>query len=308
MDGAAQDLPDDVGALKAMVIAERLRSARLQHLLDVLNRMHFGKRSEKMAPDQLLLAFEDTDVAMGEVELIQEQSAQLVERAGGTRKRLADAPRPSLPAHLVRHEIEIAPDVCACRGCGGALHRIGEDRAERLDIVPAQYRVLVTVRPKMGCRACGDGVAQARAPRHVVPGGLPSEALLADVLVKKYADHLPLYRQAQIMARQGVTIDRATLANWVGRAAGYLKPIVARQREELLRGARLFVDETTAKVLAPKTGKTRTGYLWAMLRDDRAHGGTDPPAIVYTYMPGRGGMWAAKLLSDYRGILQVDWL
>jgi transposase len=308
MDGAAQDLPDDVGALKAMLIAERLRSARLQHLLDVLGRMHFGKRSEKMVPDQLLLTFEDSDVAMGEVDLIQEQSTEWVEVTGGTRskRRAPDAPRPSLPAHLVRHEIEIAPDACACPGCGGALHRIGEDRAERLDIVPAQYRVLVTVRPKMGCRSCGDGVAQARAPKHVVPGGLPSEALLADVLVKKYADHLPLYRQAQIMARQGVEIDRATLANWVGRAAGYLKPIVALQKQQLLSGARLFVDETTAKVLAPKTGKAKTGYLWAIARDDRAHGGTDPPAIVYTYMPGRGGMWAAKLLGDYHGILQVD--
>lgn len=135
-----------------MIIAERLRSARLQHLLDVLNRMHFGKRSEKIAPEQLLLTFEDADVAMGEVDLIQEQSADMLERAGGvpTKRRAPDTPRPSLPAHLVRHEIEIAPDVCACPACGGTLHRIGEDRAERLDIVPAQYRVLVTVRPKLG--------------------------------------------------------------------------------------------------------------------------------------------------------------
>lgn len=305
VNGASTDLPDDIGALKAMIIAERVRSARLQHLLDVLNRMHFGKRSEKMAVDQLALTFEDTDVAMGEVELIQEQSTEAVGSAP-RRKRPAGAPRASLPSHLPRHEIEIAPEACACAGCGGVLHRIGEDRAERLDMVPAQYRVLVTVRPRMGCRACGDGVVQARAPKHVVPGGLPSEALLADVLVKKYADHLPLYRQAQIMARQGVEIDRATLANWVGRAAGYLKPIVELQKQQLLGSARLFVDETTAKVLAPKTGKTKTGYLWAMVRDDRPHGGADPPIIVYTYMPGRGGMWAAKLLGDYRGILQVD--
>lgn len=308
MSEAVEDLPDDVGALKAMIIAERVRSARLQHLLDVLNRMHFGKRSEKMAPDQLLLTFEDTDIAMGEVDLIQGQSVEALEPVGTapTKRRASDAPRPSLPAHLSRHEIEITPEACACVACGGALHRIGEDRAERLDIVPAQYRVLVTVRPKMGCRTCGDGVAQARAPKHIVPGGLPSEALLADVLVKKYADHLPLYRQAQIMARQGVEIDRATLANWVGRAAGYLKPIVELQKQQLLSSARLFVDETTAKVLAPSTGKTKTGYLWAMVRDDRPHGGADPPAIVYTYMPGRGGMWAAKLLGDYSGILQVD--
>lgn len=308
MTGVLEHLPDDVGTLKAMIIAERVRSAKLQHLLDVLNRMHFGKRSEKMAADQLALAFEDTDIAMGEVEAIQEQSADTIAAVSAVpaRKGPADAPRASLPAHLPRHEIEIAPEACSCASCGGALHRIGEDRAERLDIVPAQYRVLVTVRPKMGCRACGDGIAQARAPKHIVPGGLPSEALLADVLVKKYADHLPLYRQAQIMARQGVEIDRATLANWVGRAAGYLKPIVELQKQRLLASARLFVDETTAKVLTPGTGKTRTGYLWAMVGDERPYGGADPPAIVYTYMPGRGGMWAAKLLGDYRGILQVD--
>ncbi len=308
MNEGLEDLPDDVGALKAIIIAERVRSARLQHLLDVLGRMHFGKRSEKLSPDQLALALEDSDVASAEADTLAEQSGDAFEAIGvaPARRRKADQPRASLPAHLPRHEIEIVPDACACVGCGGALHRIGEDRAERLDIVPAQYRVLVTVRPKMGCRSCGDGVAQARASKHIVPGGLPSEALLADVLVKKYADHLPLYRQSQIMARQGVEIDRATLANWVGRSAAWLKPIVELQKQQLLAGDRLFVDETTAKVLAPKTGKTKTGYLWAMVRDDRAHGGADPPAIVYTYMPGRGGMWAAKLIGDYRGILQVD--
>jgi transposase len=164
----------------------------------------------------------------------------------------------------------------------------------------------VTVRPKLGCRTCSDGVAQALAPKHIVPGGLPSERLIADVLIKKYADHLPLYRQSQIMARQGVVVDRATLANWVGAAAARLKPLVEQLKAELLTSARLFVDETTAKVLAPGTGKTKTGYMWAMVHDDRPHGGADPPAIVYSYMPGRGGMWAAKLLGDYRGILQVD--
>ena len=186
-------------------------------------------------------------------------------------------------------------------GWQGGEDIIAEDRAERLDVIPAQYRVLVTVRPKLGCRTCSDGVAQALAPKHIVPGGLPSERLIADVLVKKYADHLPLYRQSQIMARQGVIVDRATLANWVGAAAARLKPLV-----ELLGSARLFVDETTVKVLAPGTGKTRTGYMWAMVRDDRPHGSSDPPTIVYNYMPGRGGIWAAKLLGDYRGILQVD--
>jgi transposase len=304
MNEGADQLPDDVAELKAMVIAERLRAARLEHLLNVLRRAQFGKSSEKLSVDQLALGLEDQDAAIAECDLLVEQSEEA--KAPARKRRPSDAPRPSLPPHLQRHEIRIMPEATSCACCGGELHEIGEDRAERLDIIPAQYRVLVTVRPKMGCRSCSDGVAQALAPKHVVPGGLPSEALLADVLVKKYADHLPLYRQSQIMARQGITIDRATLANWVGRAAGYLKPLVELQKHQLLRSDRLFVDETTAKVLAPRAGKTKTGYMWAMVRDDRTHGSADPPAIVYNYMPGRGGMWAGKLLGDYRGILQVD--
>ena len=307
MATAAEDLPDDVATLKAMVIASEARVDRLEHLLRVLSRQRFGKSSEKLAPDQLALALEDSEAATAEAELLVEQTcpAETVETVRRKRRR-PDGSRPSLPSHLPRHEIEIAPEATTCACCGGTLHRIGEDRSERLDIIPAQYRVLVTVRPKMGCRACGDGVAQAPAPRHVVPGGLPSEALVADVLVKKYADHLPLYRQAQMLARQGIEIDRASLCTWVGRAAGYLKPLVELQKAKLLGAERLFVDETTAKVLAPGNGKTKTGYMWAMVCDDRAHGSTDPPAIVYSYMPGRGGMWAKQLLGDYHGILQVD--
>jgi transposase len=309
MNEPVNALPDDVDALKTMVIAARLRNAQLEHLIALLRRMQFGKRSEKIAPDQLALALEDSEIGQAEADALIAQSHEAAHETFGPRlrkRRDPDTPRASLPAHLPRVEVEIMPEVTACPCCGGVLHRISEDRAERLDVIPAQYRVLVTVRPKLGCRACSDGVAQALAPRHIVPGGLPSERLIADVLVKKYADHLPLYRQSQIMARQGVVVDRATLANWVGAAAARLKPLLEVMKAELLTSARLFVDETTAKVLAPGTGKTRTGYMWAMVRDDRPYGGSDPPAIVYTYMPGRGGGWAAKLLGDYRGICQVD--
>jgi len=305
MDAPQEQLPDDVAALKSIIVAERLRNKQLEHLVALLQRMQFGKRSEKIAPDQLALALEDSAIGHAEAEALIEQSKEAT--APNTRKRRdPETSRASLPAHLPRVEVEIMPDATECACCGGELHRIGEDRAERLDVIPAQYRVLVTVRPKLGCRACSDGVAQALAPKHIVPGGLPSERLIADVLVKKYADHLPLYRQSQIMARQSVIVDRATLANWVGAAAARLKPLVELMKTKLLVSARLFVDETTAKVLSPGNGKTKTGYMWAMVRDDRPHGGTDPPAIVYTYMPGRGGQWAAKLLGDYRGIMQVD--
>jgi hypothetical protein len=165
---------------------------------------------------------------------------------------------------------------------------------------------MVTIRPRYACRCCTDGVHQASAPAHVVPGGLPTEALIADVLINKYCDHLPLYRQSKIFARQGIEISRATLANWVGRGIAALTPITNRMRVDALARSRLFVDETTVKVLAPGTGKTKTGYMWVIVSDNRAHGGADPPLALYTYMPGRGAMWAKQLLGAYQGILQVD--
>ncbi len=183
---------------------------------------------------------------------------------------------------------------------------IGTDTAERLDVIPAQFRVLVTHRPKLACRACEGVVVQAPAPPRLIEGGLPTEALVAHVLVCRYADHLPLYRQAQILARQGVALDRATLAFWVGYAAAEVAPVVARLRAMVLGAARVFADETTVPVLDPGRGRTKTGYFWTVARDDRPWGGTDPPAVVYSYAPGRGHQHAHTLLGAYRGILQCD--
>nr|BAF03482.1 putative transposase [Novosphingobium sp. KA1] len=301
------ELPDDVEQLKAMLLAERARTARLEHILKLINRTTFGKRSEKLSADQLALALEDQAVALGEAQGLQDKTDEETERYGlrPRKRRPAGAERASLPAHLPRFEVVIEPDNLEC-ACGGALHRIGEDRCERLDIIPAQHRVMVTIRPRYACRCCTDGVHQASAPAHVVPGGLPTEALIANVLINKYCDHLPLYRQSKIFARQGIEISRATLANWVGRGIAALMPIVNRMRVDALVRSRLFVDETTVKVLAPGTGKTKTGYMWVIVCDDRAHGGADPPLALYTYLPGRGKMWAKQLLGTYQGILQVD--
>ena len=163
------------------------------------------------------------------------------------------------------------------------MHRIGEDRTERLDIVPAQLRVIVTVRPKYACRTCTDGVTQAPAPAHLIEGGLATEGAIAHVLVSKYADHLPLYRQSRILARSGIEIHRSTLADWVGTAAFHLGPVVDRLAEHLKTSTKLFMDETTAPVLDPGRGRTKTGYLWALARDDRGWGGDDPPGVVFFY-------------------------
>lgn len=185
--------------------------------------------------------------------------------------------------------------------------KIGEDRSERLDIVPAQFRVIVTIRPKYVCRGdCDSKVVQAPAPAYLIEGALPSDALIAHVLVSKYADHLPLYRQAQIYSRSGIDLHRSTLAGWVGKAAFHLRPVVERMSEHLKTSSKLFMDETTAPVLDPGRGRTKTGYLWALARDDRGWGGNDPPGVVFNYAPGRHGKYAEEFLAGFDGILQVD--
>ena len=200
--------------------------------------------------------------------------------------------------------IDIDDPACPC--CRNLLHRIGEDVSERLDIVPAQLRVLVVRRPKYACRHCEDGVVQAPAPARVIEGGLPTDALVAQVLVSKYADHLPLYRQAQIYARQGISLDRSTLADWVGRAAWHLRPVHDRLLAQLKTSSRLFADETTAPVLDPGRGQTKTGQLFAYARDDRPWGGTDPPGVAYVYAPDRKAARPIEHLSGFAGVLQVD--
>jgi transposase len=185
------------------------------------------------------------------------------------------------------------------------MHVIGEEMSKRLHVVPAQYQVIVTHRPKLACRTC-EKVVQAHAPEHLIKSGLPTEAMVASVLVAKYGWHLPLYRQSKMLLAQGLDIDRSTLAFWVGYAASELAPLYERLKENLLSSARLAVDETPIPVLDPGRGRTKTGYFWSMARDDRPFGGTDPPGVVYTYAPGRGGVHLYTLLKDYRGIVQCD--
>ena len=200
--------------------------------------------------------------------------------------------------------VDIDDHTCPC--CRNGLHRIGENVSERLDIVPAQLRVIVVRRPKYACRACEDVVVHAPAPARLIEGGLPTEATVAQVLVSKYADHLPLYRQAQIYAQQGISLDRSTFADWVGRAAWHLRPVHARLLEKLKASPKLFADETTAPVLDPGRGRTKTGQLWAYARDDRPWQGGDPPDVAYVYAPDRKAEQPSAHLEGFHGILQVD--
>ncbi len=275
---------------------------RLEHLVAELNQAVHGKRSEKLSEDDRQLAFEDLEIAVAEAEEKQETQAPSESRP----RRAARRNRGNLPKDLPRIERVIEPESLQCPcGCG-EMHKIGEDRTERLDIVPAQLRVIVTVRSKYACRTCTDGVTQALAPAHLIEGGLPTEGAIAHVLVSKYADHLPLYRQSRILARSGIEIHRSTLADWVGTAAFHLGPVVDRLAEHLKTSTKLFMDETTAPVLDPGRGRTKTGYLWALARDDRSWGGDDPPGVVFFYAPDRAGENAEKILHGFDGILQLD--
>jgi len=300
---SAEALPDDPGLLKAMLLAERAESERLRQMIKELQRHRFGRRAESLPEEQLQLGLEEAEqvVATGEAESEAKNPAEGKARAA---KRRAN--RGALPAHLPRVEtvVDVASTVCPC--CSGTLHRIGEDVAERLDIVPAQFRVLVVRRPKYACRTCEDVVVQAAAPARLIEGGLPTEATVAQVLVSKYADHLPLYRQAQTYARQGVNLDRSTLADWVGRAAFLLRPVHERLLDKLKASSKLFADETTAPVLDPGRGRTKTGQLWAYARDDRPWSGADPPGVAYVYAPDRKAERPIAHLAGFRGVLQVD--
>ena len=331
MHSAPEPLPEDTAALRAMLVAawaerdaERAEKAqvaserdaacserdqlaaqndRLRHLLRQLQRMQFGRRSEKLDPDQLNLALEDLEQTIAETEAQQEKNDPALRRARAEKRR---AVRGSLPEHLPRVELVIQPEDTACPCCGEAMQVIGEDSSRRLDMIPAQYQVVVTRRPKYACRKCQEGVVQAPAPARLIAGGLPTERLVAHVLVTKYADHSPLYRQSQILARQGIVIDRSVLASWVGYAAAEVKPLCRLMCEELLGSTKLFVDETTAPVLDPGRGRTKKGYFWVLARDDRPWQGGAPPAVVYNYAPGRGGQHARALLKGYTGVLQTD--
>lgn len=308
-------LPDDPQLLRAMLVerdrqitaleeAKRLAEAELARLgaiIAALQRHRFGARSEQLDPDQLQLSLEEIDAAVARVQAGLD-AVVVKPGAPGAAKRN----RGALPAHLERVEqlVDIEHKSCGC--CGGALHVIGEDVSERLDVVPASFRVLVTRRPRYGCRSCEAAPVQAPAPARIVEGGLPTEALVAQVLVSKYADHLPLYRQAQIYARQGVTLDRSTLADWVGRAAWWLTPLRDHLLATLKRSSKLYADETTAPVLDPGRGRTKTGQLWAYARDDRPWGGADPPAVAYVYAPDRKAERPLEHLAGFTGTLQVD--
>ncbi len=297
----AATLRGEVERLTAANTYAEAEIARLTAIIAAFQRHRFGARSEKLDAEQLDLALEEIDQALSRLRAASDAAVATTRKAKPRRVN-----RGALPAHLDRIEqtIDVASTACPC--CAKPMHVIGEDVAERLDIVPASFRVLVTKRPRYGCRACEGAIVQAPAPPRIVDGGIPTEALVAHVVVGKYADHLPLYRQAQIYERQGVHLDRSTLADWVGRAAWWLTPLRDHLLGQLRRSPKLFADETSCPVLDPGRGRTKTGQLWAYARDDRPWGGADPPAVAYVYAPDRKAERPIAHLAGFAGVLQVD--
>jgi transposase len=288
---------NDLAQTNAMAKAE---IARLASILKTLKRGRFGKRSEKLGTDdaeQQSFAFEEVETGLAAI------SARL-EAKSKSQSRKTPGDKPRFPSHLERVEEVVEPEVRADLQDKERV-RIGQDESIRLDVIRARFRLIVTIRPKYAYKEPGS-ILQAPAPEHIVEAGLPTEALLAQVAVSKYADGLPLYRQEAIYARDGVELGRSLMAQWMGAVGFHLEPLAAHVLARIREGERIFADETTLPTLDPGAGKTKTAWLWAYARDDRPFGGVGPPMVAYRFEDSRSGDCAARHLGDYRGILQCD--
>ncbi|MCP1838626.1 transposase [Bradyrhizobium sp. USDA 4538] len=301
-------LPTDPAALTEMVLALDAENETLRVAMQTFKDMIFGKRSERLAAlvaEQLALELGDLETDVTPPAAANDDAAAAKPPGKPLRKK-ARRNIGALPKHLPRCEHVLEPEATACPCCQGQLHKIGEDVSEVLDIIPAILRVLRTVRPKYGCRRCTDGVIQAKVLPRLIESGMASTALVSHVVVSKFAWYLPLYRQVQILAGQGVHLDRATLAGWVKRAAWWLRSLYALQLRTIQAAPRLFCDETPMPVLDPGRHRPRICQFWAHAMDDRPWGGPSPPAVAYVFADGRGTAEIARQLMGFSGILQVD--
>ena len=297
--------PVDTATLHALVVAQQsqlaARDAEIEHLKLViakLQRMQFGCRSEQRHAvlSQLELALEECEVTQAE----RANAPDVVPKKPAARKT-----RRPLPPHLPREIVIHATGHTGCPDCGGRLRPLGEDVAEMLEYVPAHFKVIRHIRPKLACASC-DSILQAPAPSRPIARGMAGAGLLAHVLVSKYCDHLPLYRQSGIYARSGVELERSILADWVGQSSALLRPLVEALRKYVFSGSKLHADDTPVPVLAPGTGKTKTGRLWTYVRDDRPAGDDAAPAVWFAYSPNRKGEHPRTHLKAFTGILQAD--
>jgi transposase len=323
----ADSLPDDLAAAHAIIIAQRealiaaqaarlnaeaeareraLTIEQLKFAIAKLRHERFGQSAERgVVLEQLELQLADLEEDSSQAEA----AAQMAAAAAARRKievgcfERRKPSRQPLPEHLVRERV-IYPAPTACPGCGGGvLRKIGEDVTETLEVVPRSWKVIQHVREKFSCRSC-ETISQPPAPSHPIARGRAGPNLLAQVLFGKYGLHLPLNRQSEAYAREGVDLDVSTLADWVGAAAATLMPLIEAIRAHVFAAERIHADDTTVPVLAK--GKTRTGRLWTYVRDDRPFAGADPPAAAFFYSPDRSGQHPERHLAGYAGLMQAD--
>ncbi len=325
---AESPLPEDPAALMAMITALRgelaeertarriaelglqartLEAERLRVQIARLRHERFGRSSERLSGEieQLELRLDEVlaDIATsgGEAAAEDETASGPAPDEKGRRRG-----RKPLPENLPRRDVEHLPNQgCACSACGGALRRVGENVTEILEYRPGRFEVVRHIRPAFSCRAC-ETMAQAPMPSMPIERGRPGPGLLAHVLVSKYCDHLPLYRQSEIYARDGLDLPRGLLAGWVGKSAALVEPMAAFIGRHAMAGPRVHADDTPMPMLAPGRGRTQTARVWAYLRDDRPFGGRDPPAVFYEFTPDRKGEHPQRRLRDFQGILQAD--
>src|ERR1700720_3185307 len=293
--------------LKALIVSQHQlivsrddEIEQLKLLIAKLRRMQFGRSSEKLNRqiEQLELRLEALQVNDAETVAARPEKIASVEP-------VARSVRQPLPAHLPREVRTHLPKLAACPDCGGKLHKLGEDVSEVLERIPSRFKGIRHVRPKLACSRC-EKMVQAEAPSRPIARGIAGPGLLAHVLVSKYGDHLPLYRQSEIYAREGVELDRATLADWVGGTSRLLEPLVQALRRHVMSAEKLHADDTPVPVLAPGLGKTKTGRLWTYVRDDRPAADQTPPAVWFGYTPDRKGEHPKEHLRQFTGTLQAD--
>jgi transposase len=301
------ELPDDIDALKRMLIAANDELASVKSEIDnlklqiaKLQRMQFGRSSEKVAAEiaQLELALDALEADRAEREHESEHKI-----AEGTSSEKRKPVRKPLPAHLPRETV-MHEGPCACPVCGGLLSKLGEDVTEILE-VEKRFKVIRHVRPKLSCRKC-ETIAQAPMPSMPITRGLAGPGLLAHVLISKYCDHLPLYRQSEMFARDGIDLDRSTLAGWVGQCASLMRPLIDALAKNVMASSVLHGDDTPVPVLNPGRGRTKEGRLWAYVRDERPFCGPAPPAAIYFYSSDRKGCRPQAHLKDFTGVLHAD--
>jgi transposase len=313
MSLATAELPSDLDALRAFaaalqaeLYAKTLHIEKLKAQLATLRRAKFGQSSEKLDRqiDLLELVIGDLEEAEAADEARQEAAAATPGQALASKPQRAGNRRP-LPDHLPR-EIVAHAGVCACPACGSErVRKIGDDEREVLEYVPSHFKVVVHVRPKLSCRDC-ETITQPPMPSLPIERGRPGPGLIAHVLVSKYCDHLPLNRQSDIYGREGVNLDRSTLADWVGRAAWLVEPVASRIGEYARAGPTIHADDTPVPVQDPGRGRTKTGRLWVVVRDEGTWGSPNPPAAYYRYSPDRKGEHAQALLASASGFLHAD--